>query len=621
MPTIGSRKNQLLTQVKNNHSVTVEQLKKLVDLYDDLQPEDFKDVIDSVLMQQLVDACRDPQEKSLWDSIIASPRTTPADIQNLQKLVGSYILNYPEGYKYEEAKALQEKLSTSLNEAIAEQKRLEEEERRRKIAEEMAEKEREDWSRLRTDSYDALRAYKTKYPISSHADELDDLMWNFTANNMSKNTLNRYLADWPTGRHASEARNALSEADDWERVRNSNDINQINRFRYEHSGSQFREEAEKAYNRLRNEKIDEIRKNPAGFSKDEAKSLMDAGILSTDDLLSIGAVSKESIEAMKLDRNTFPDIQQLMAKVPEIKAQKDCTDIFFFGTPGTGKTCLLMGLAHADGTMDDQGQSYTLNMRINGGKYASALQQYVKAGITPGRTFGNYISTIHANVSERTGKGKYIDHPINFVEMSGEEFAIRISDGDAAAFEDMGTGATELLRNDNRKVFFIIVDSGDDKVPFRYEKPVKDINGNVVGQDIVDTFISQLDILNKFMGLIDQDENRSIMDKVDAIHFIVTKADRLGPHEVRKERARDLLLSKYSGPVERLKLYCRNSKRINASSNYNPQVFTFSLGNFYIGDVFTFDNRETLQIVDAIRAMTSGKKERSFLDRVRDLIG
>lgn len=621
MAVLGAQKAMLLNQVKNQPGFTVEKLKSFVDKFEDVKPEDFAPVIDSNMLQQLIDACRDPHELALWQSINDAPRLNSSAIQEVQKLVAAYIQQYPGGPKIEQVKALDAELAIQLDKAIENERLQAEAEIRRKQAEEMAKKEQADWDVVDKNNYQALLAYRVKYPMSAHLDEIDDFMWAITAGELNGMTLTRYLNDWPNGRNAAKARSAMTEAQDWEKVRNTEDLEKINKFRYEHPGSQFSEEAERTFTKLRSKKLAQMQISPTSFSKEEALNLVNSGIFTKNELINAGVVSEKSWEAMHLNRSTFPDIQQLMANIPEITAQKDCTDIYLFGTPGTGKTCLLMGLAHADGTQDEKGQAYTLNMKINGGKYASALQQYVKAGLTPGRTSGNYISTIHANVSEKDKKGRFIDHPINFVEMSGEEFAIRISDGDAVAFEDMGTGATQLLRNDNRKVFFIIVDSGDDKVPFSYEKKIKDINGNVVGQEIVNTFISQLDILNKFMGLIDQKENKAIMDKVDAIHFVVTKADRLGNHVERKERARELLLDKYSGPVERLKLYCRNSKRINATSNFKPQVFTFSLGNFYVGDVFAFDNTETLEIVDAIRTMTTAKREEGFVDKLRKILG
>jgi hypothetical protein len=184
----------------------------------------------------------------------------------------------------------------------------------------------------------------------------------------------------------------------------------------------------------------------------------------------------------------------------------------------------------------------------------------------------------------------------------------------------MGVGATNLLANSNRKVFFIIVDSTKDMVKVEYVEEVRDAEGNVIDERIRKKYISQLDILNKFVSLFELPENQEIMKRVDAIHFVVTKADMLGDRTVRLDRARELLKTKYAGPVEQLKNYCRQTKRINYSTGYKPQVFTFSLGQFFLGDVFKFDTSETIKIVDTIRTVTGGVTERTFWDRVKDML-
>ena len=202
--------------------------------------------------------------------------------------------------------------------------------------------------------------------------------------------------------------------------------------------------------------------------------------------------------------------------------------------------------------------------------------------------------------------------------MSGEEFALRIADAKGVTLADMGTGATNLLRNQNRKAFFIIVDPTRLKVKVDYRVEIKDAAGIVTSYAIRTKWVSQLDILNKFVSLFELDENQEIMKNVDAIHFVVTKADTLGETDKEREkRAKDLLLDIYEGPVQQLKDYCRRSKRVNYSTNYTPYVFTFSLGNFYLGDVFNFNNTETLQIVESIRSLTSGVKEETWWEKFK----
>jgi len=603
MAIIGANKPTLLNQIKRQPTVDLQTLVKLVNQYEDLEVEDFRGYVSDVLLEQLKEAGRDPKEVQLWNQIMSAPRETPEDIQNVQRLVVTYINQFPKGPKLNEANERLRSLQAEMAEAAERQRRKADEER-----------EQRDWEALERGNYSALAAYKNRYPNSVHMDELDDLMWTNTRNVMNQHSLNRYLNDWPLGRHAEEATRALNSFAEWDDVKRSGDLFLVDDYRDNHPDSPFITEVNSTYYKLRDDKLTEMKKNPSEFSKDDVERLIAADIFTQWQLIDEGLVTDESWETLQLDRDLFPNIQDYQREDPNIQAPADCTDIYLFGTPGTGKTCLLMGLTGANG------QGYTLNMRVQGGPYASALQQYVNAGITPGRTFGRFVTTINGQVNETTRRGNIVSHRINLVEMSGEEFALRIAGNQDVAFTNMGVGATNLLANSNRKVFFIIVDSTKDMVKVEYVEEVRDAEGNVIDERIRKKYISQLDILNKFVSLFELPENQEIMKRVDAIHFVVTKADMLGDRTVRLDRARELLKTKYAGPVEQLKNYCRQTKRINYSTGYKPQVFTFSLGQFFLGDVFKFDTSETIKIVDTIRTVTGGVTERTFWDRVKDML-
>ena len=158
---------------------------------------------------------------------------------------------------------------------------------------------------------------------------------------------------------------------------------------------------------------------------------------------------------------------------------------------------------------------------------------------------------------------------------------------------------------------------------------MKDKNGQVVRDQngtVMTTpkkyMIAQSVILAQFVSLFSLPENQKIMDKVDAIHFVVTKADKLGDtQEERIREAKKLLLSKYAAPIQRLKALCQRSKRINYATNYEPYLFTFSLGDFYLGDIYEFNPNDSLRIMDCIRAFTMGVKEKTWWDRLMEAIG
>lgn len=589
MYRLNEQKQLLLNQVRNNEpNNTVEKLRAIVDHYEDLSVSDFKGVISKSLYEEL---SSDPREVKLWNEIQSSSISamTMSEIQDVQGLISTYLMNFPDGKHIVEVNKIAVDLQNRLGGI----------------------REASEWNILDKSNYNKLLAYRAKYPNSVHLSEIDDLMWSLMTASISESGLRRYLCDWPSGAHSKEANDMLKAITDWNDIKREHNIFKIKNFLDGLLDSPLKNEVTSVYYTIRDEHLQKMKENPSDFTYDAVSKYIGLGIFTEWELIDEKLMTEESYKRMSEDRSSYPDIQQFQQEDPNVEAVEGSTDIYLFGIPGTGKTCLLMGLAGADGN------GYALNTKIKGGPYASALQEYVTAGITPGRTFGTFVTTISGSIQE-TKRNTIIDHNINLVEMSGEEFAIRIADGKEATLAEMGTGATNLLRNDNRKVFFIIVDSTKDEVKVEYLENVKDHEGNIIGQDIRKKKVNQLAILNKFASLFELPENQDIMSKVDAIHFVVTKADMLGDVNDRLNNARNLLLSKYQAPITKLKNYCRKTKSINYSTNYNPQVFTFSLGHFYLGDVFDFDDTETLKIVDAIRAVTFATKSKSWLNRFEE---
>ena len=95
MSTLGAQKQTLLNQVKNQTTIPLKTLVDLINKYEDLEPRDFQGYIDDTLLEQLIDASRNPEELDLWNQILNTPRDTPENIQEVQGLVSKYIQQYP----------------------------------------------------------------------------------------------------------------------------------------------------------------------------------------------------------------------------------------------------------------------------------------------------------------------------------------------------------------------------------------------------------------------------------------------------------------------------------------------------------------------------------------------
>jgi len=396
--------------------------------------------------------------------------------------------------------------------------------------------------------------------------------------------------------------NVISE---WKALKQNRNLVEVARFRAECPDFVPKEEVDALFSRLRDEELQSMLACPAKFSRSCIETLVSCGAFSYDELLKFGLITEDSWKRMQINRDFLPDLPEFQKGMTELQHPPVGTDIYFFGMPASGKTSLLMGIAAANG------QGYTIDMRTNGGPYAAALRQFAQSGLMVGRTNGKFVTTIIGRINRDFDSDKVKSYPINLVEMSGEEFALRIAETKEASMANMGTGVTNLLRNDNRKVFFIIVDASKPMVKVSYLDNEIDEDGEI-SKRVRSRYISQLDILDKFAVLISLPENREIMHKVDAIHFIVTKCDALGAVENLDEKARELVLNHYLSVVEQLRYFCQRTKRINRASDYEPQIYTFSLGKFYVGDVFDFDNSDTLKIVDAIREVSAGGIKQSW---------
>ena len=278
--------------------------------------------------------------------------------------------------------------------------------------------------------------------------------------------------------------------------------------------------------------------------------------------------------------------KELTNATPDITTEPNCTDIYFFGIPGSGKTSILMGFVGA------HSYDYTINQESS---LASSLRHYVDCGIMPDRTSDNNITAIQGkfNLESRC--------PFNLIEMPSEKLALHIANDQTISLDDMGASAAKLLRNGNRKVFFLLINP--------QEESAEHLNGY---------HISQLDFLRKLVSLFSLPENHDFMRNVDAIHLIVTKADLIGDRSSRNARAFEHLVN-YKNLIQDLKSLCHHLN-INFATNYSPIVFTFSLGEFSLGGDYDFDMQDTLNILEAIISRTRGKRKTSKTDTISNAI-
>ena len=508
-----------------------------------------------------------------WEALQASlSEVSVSTLQKLEDYIRKYEGTRPNGNHVDEAIAKRKDIMDALQrEALA--------------------KEEADWNAVDPFSMTSLIGHLNKYPMSAHHDEIDENVWNIT-DKENVQQLQDYKVLFPKGKYVGEANARLNAIVEWNRVRDSDDIIVVFNYIHNNPKSPYKNEAELLFMKLKQREIDIMRHEPNRYEVSRLQDLVKLGIFTEHDLISKGVMTENVWNTLNsIDvKKDLPDIYEAMQH-SEAECPEGFTDVYFFGIPSTGKTCVLMGLSCTS--------SLQVNLASSGAPYVEALRQYTDYGMTVPHTPGDFVTTLKATISEKKDD-MVIKHNVNLVEMSGEEFAFGITNNEARefSFEEMGTGVTELLRNDNRKVFFLIIDPTTNIVRFNREYDEYDEQTGEKIHKLKYAVVNQKILMQKIVNIFQDPANSDIMKKVDSIHIIVTKADTLGEPLQRDDKALEVFNKNYGmNIVPPLVDVCRDYN-INSNSNYRPKLFTFSLGTFYVGGLYEYEETDSDKLVN-----------------------
>ena len=437
MSTISEVKKRIMIQQEPHKGAGI--VLEWIQTYDNVSLEDFPKMEESkrLYIKQQLSCQPNVQEQAEWEKIALvkdSFRNEIITAETLRDSLQNYIRKWekdrPVGNHVDEAN----KLYVVVDDFILEYWR--------KIEENA-------WNSLDINNNNALGEYLKKYPHSSHKAEIDDLYWE----NINKEILNdveEYINNPMFSLHNKDAEQVKKALVEWIRVKNSNDIFTVFYYLRDNSNTPFIAQAQYLLLELKQHEIRQMQTVPNAYEVGTLLRFIKEGIFTKYELISQDVLTDGVFNTISDPdiMDGLPDIQQAIdSSVPECK--EGYTDVYFFGIPSTGKTCILMGLSRAD--------SLHINLAHGGGDYADALQQFIDAGLTVPQTKMGFAATLEATINDRQSNSQ---HKINLIEMAGEDFAKKIAGNQEHIydFDSMGTGVTDLLKNNNKKVFFLIID-------------------------------------------------------------------------------------------------------------------------------------------------------------------
>ena len=459
---------------------------------------------------------------------------------------------------------------------------------------------------------------------SQHLNEAKDLLeawengtivedWNYLVTikdtDTKRNNLNEFIQKYATNPtdtaqkfmgKANELMEQLADAEqariDWIDAKQENTILAYVNFLERHPYCEYREEAEEKIQDMKGDLLNDMKRFPFKYNREDMYDYISSNALTMKDLVDDSCVlTDRGYSHIKKYPHLIDEQRQLpVSRLENPHSEDGNTDVYFFGVSGSGKTCVLAGLMSLTGQL---GFRFDPKGPGGGGNYAMELRNYARTSMLPPATDQNYIQVIDAQINDDDGNL----HKIALIEMSGEKTAEFAAIENPTSLEDLGAGASGLLSNDNNKVLFFVIDPTNEK--------------NVqMGRDS-SQWVMQSDVLDCVSSLLSK--NPGLMKKVVAIHVILTKSDTLGDY-VDQSLIQDRLTEQgYSAVLQSIKSICQKYD-INKQTGFQVGLYPFCVGKFMPGDVYTFDETDSLKILRVIQKNTIIERPTDgFIDSLR----
>jgi hypothetical protein len=325
--------------------------------------------------------------------------------------------------------------------------------------------------------------------------------------------------------------------------------------------------------------IENMRRNPQQYNRMMLRQWFEDGTFKPNELIDAGLITERGL-AIYMDP---PDLFTPMQEWGEIYAlPEDSTDVYFFGLPGTGKSCIIAGLLYA---ADIEGILHPDIANGRGYQYMYQLQKSVRLGYVPPSTAMDKMNYIKFDLRGRK------THPISLIEMNCDYVNKIIIDIYNGAITEETENLMKCMGHNNRKALFFVVD-------------YTEAYGSIGQQSHILTGVL------KFL------EDNGILSKTDSIQIIVSKSDRM-PEGDKMEIAKDFLRNNCRSFINIVESLCAKYG-INRSWGCKPVVIPFSLGRFMLGCTYEYDKSSSVNLINNLMNVTAIRKEdkHGFWDRI-----
>lgn len=414
---------------------------------------------------------------------------------------------------------------------------------------------------------------------------------------------------WKTTNLVPEKRNKIRnmqieldslDNDDWERARYGNEVSLYD-YITKHPAGKYVVEAKQKIDFFEGQRskaaadkeiiLRNIHRNPNSYGSAEIIAFLKSHF-TTGDLLNCG-IPNSAIE--NLHNITIPKLE--LGPTPD-SIPEGFTEVYFWGSTGSGKTCALgavLQAAHQRGYLNiAQGTGYLYAHQLMNIFSDDGLANDYLPGPTPLENT-QYLPFTLKRPNERSSRS------VSLIELSGEIFKcfFDINAGrplQSQAHIDTFDKLNSFLKNGNRKIHFFFVDYNRDNRPDGYG-------------------LTQSNYLSAASNYFNS--HKIFGKSTDAIFIVLTKSDLLKDEEgnsiseaERVEYAiKYLNENRYASFINSLKAICQKEGINSGRLTVEP----FSLGKVYFQEICDFDGSSAAKIVQLLMDRIP-QSRRSILD-------
>jgi hypothetical protein len=273
----------------------------------------------------------------------------------------------------------------------------------------------------------------------------------------------------------------------------------------------------------------------------------------------------------------------------------NCTDVFFWGLPTSGKSCALASIFNT--IKKEYGMLDPDESQIYGGPYRDSLSNVFNdagVGYLPKGNGAFLEDTHYMNFSLKKRDSKEVVN-LSFLEISGElfkyfyylvhEIPFSLTSEAEATLELLHT----VIKKKNPKIHFFFIDYNQEKEQ----------------EGEIGTKLSQEDYL-KAAARYFNTNNDIFKHNTLSIHYVITKADLMDGSN-KAEQANLFLDTKFGTFKQSIERVIHNN-----SITIQPEVFPFSIGKVYFNDICKLNRDDPRLIVEKLLSEIKPERKNWF---------